>query len=90
MKNYYSVEIDNNPTALMHTLKKMEEGIPDFDWDWRLIVNSGGIDYGVYLNVDIDRREIEICNQPRHGDGEDTLDDILENFEDEWEDDEEV
>lgn len=90
MKEIYSVEIDRyNPMALADVLGELSNGIPDFEYDWRLSVNAGGIDYGIYLNVNIDRKEIEICNRPEYGtDGDDLLEDILENFE-ENEDDEE-
>ena len=27
-------------------------------------INAGGIDYGIYFNFDIDKKELEICNQP--------------------------
>lgn len=87
MKNRYSVEVDQyNPTALTHCLQRLENGIPDFDYSWRIIVNAGGIDYGIYLNVDINKQEIEICNHPIYGtDGDDCIDDILENFDSEEE-----
>lgn len=81
----YSVEVDKyNPTALTHCLKRLEEGIPDYEWDWRIYINAGGIDYGIYLNVNVENKEITICNQP-YGDGEDSLDDILELFEEDEE-----
>ena len=88
----YSVEVDRyNPMALAHCLQRLADGIPDFEYNWRVVINAGGIDYGVYLNVNIERQEIEICNQPE-GSGEDCIDDILEEFEDddEEEDDEDV
>ena len=80
----YSVEIDKyNPEALIHCLQKLQYGIPDFS-EWRFTINAGGIDYGIYLNFDIENKEIEICNQPQ-GRGEDYLDDVLELFEEEEE-----
>lgn len=86
----YSVEVDRSISALIYCLQRLQGGIPDFDYEWRIEINAGGIDYGIYINVDIDKKEVEISNQPR-GRGEDSLDDILENFEedDDWEDDEE-
>lgn len=88
MSRVYSIEVDKyNPTALTHCLKRLEKGIPDYEFDWRIIVNAGGIDYGVYLNINVDRNEIEICNQPS-GEGDDSIDDVLELF-DEDEDEEE-
>ena len=82
MKRIYSVEIDRyNPIALANTLKKMADVIPDFEYDWRVSVNAGGIDYGLYLNIDIETKEIEICNQPEFGtDGDDLLEDVLDYF----------
>lgn len=82
MERIYSVEIDRyNPMALARTLKKMADVIPDFEYDWRVSANGGGIDYGVYLNISIDKKEIEICNQPEYGtDGDDLLEDVLDYF----------
>lgn len=81
MKNIYSVEIDRyDPTALTYCLRRLENVIPDYESEWRLIVNAGGIDYGIYLNIDINEKEIEICNQPE-GSGEDWLDHVIEYFE---------
>lgn len=81
MKNIYSIEIDKyNPTALTYCLRKLENAIPDYEYDWRIVINAGGIDYGIYLNIDISEKEIEICNQPK-GEGDDYLDDVLELFE---------
>ena len=82
-KRYYSIEIDKyNPTALTYCLRKLENAIPDYEYDWRIVINAGGIDYGIYLNIDISEKEIEICNQPK-GEGDDYLDDVLELFEEE-------
>lgn len=80
MSKRYSVEVDKyNPLALAHCLQKLGEGIPDFEYDWRLTANGGGIDYGVYLNIDVEEKTIEICNQPEYGsDGDDMLDDVFE------------
>lgn len=80
MKTNYSVEVDRyNPTALAYCLKKLEDNIPDFEYDWKLTINAGGIDYGVYLNIDVEKKEIEICNQPEYGsDGDDMLNDVFE------------
>lgn len=82
-KRYYSIEINKyDPTALTHCLRKLENAIPDYEYDWRIVINAGGIDYGIYLNIDISEKEIEICNQPK-GEGDDYLDDVLELFEEE-------
>lgn len=83
MKNIYSIEIDKyNPTALTYCLRKLESTILDYEYDWRIVINAGGIDYGIYLNIDISEKEIEICNQPK-GEGDDYLDDVLKLFEEE-------
>lgn len=83
MSKTFSVEVDRyNPVALANCLKKLEREIPNFECDWRLTANGGGIDYGIYLNIDIDEKTIEVCNQPEYGnDGDDLLDDVLEYFE---------
>ncbi len=83
MKNIYIIEIDKyNPTALTHCLKKLEEVIPDYEYDWRIIINAGGIDYGIYLNINIENKEIEISNQPKYWtEEEDMLEDVLILFE---------
>ena len=74
----YSVEVDKyNPTALIWCLTKLQDNIPDFEYDWRITVNAGGIDYGIFLNINIEDKEIVICNQP-DGAGDDLLDDVIE------------
>ena len=32
--------------------------------DWRISINAGGIDFGIYFNFDLERKELEISNQP--------------------------
>ena len=88
MKRYYSIEVDKyNPTALTYCLKKLEDNIPDYEYDWHMTINAGGIDYGIYLNIDVEEKEIEICNQPRYGsDGDDSIEDVLELFDEDEED----
>lgn len=80
MKNNYSIEVDRrNLVALAHCLTRMAEEITDVEYDWCLTINAGGIDYGTYINVNIERKEIEICNQPEYGnDGDDSLDELFE------------
>ena len=91
MRETYSVEVDRyNPMALAHCLKKLNDAIPDFEYDWKVSANGGGIDYGLYLNINVERKEIEICNQPEFGtDGDDFLEDVLENFNEDEEEEEE-
>ena len=90
MKEIYFVEIDRyNPMALSRCLKKLGDAIPDFEYEWKLSANGGGIDYGVFLNINVERKEIEICNQLEYGtDGDDDLYDVIEIFEEGDEDDE--
>ena len=53
MKEIYSVEIDKySPMALATTIKKLADNIPHFEYEWRLYANGGGIDYGIYLNIE--------------------------------------
>jgi len=74
----FSVEVDKyNPVALAYCLDKLQKEIPDFEYDWRLFINAGGIDYGIYLNIDTEKQEIEICNQPE-GEGDDDLGAVIE------------
>lgn len=73
----YSVEIDShNPVAMLHCLQRLEEAIPDFEYDWRLYINAGGIDYGTYMNIDTEQQTITLCNQA-NGD-EAYLDDVID------------
>ena len=92
-KTRFSVEVDKyDATALTHSLNALEEGIPDFAWGWRIFANGGGIDYGIFLNFNINEKEIEICNQPRDGEGNDMLEDVFDALgnEEEDEDNDEV
>ena len=59
----YTVDIDRSVDALAYCLNKVNDGIEDI-WDWRVSINAGGIDYGIYFNFDVERKELEICNQP--------------------------
>lgn len=62
----YTVDIERNVDALVNCLKMVNNEIYDI-WDWRVSINAGGIDYGIYFNFDIERKELEICNQPGYG-----------------------
>ncbi len=84
----FSVEINRYGEALVWCLKKLTNNIPDL-YDWRFSANAGGIDYGIYLNIDIEDKEIEICNQP-NGKGDDLLDDVIEYLEEIYEDEDNV
>ena len=61
----YSVEIERSIESLTYCLQKVNSNIISI-WDWRISVNAGGIDYGIYFNFDIENKELEICNQPQY------------------------
>ena len=61
----YTVDIDRSVEALAHCLKQVNK-IRDIE-DWYVYVNAGGIDYGIYLNFNVERKELVICNQPDRG-----------------------
>ena len=74
----YTVDIDRSMGALAHCMNKVNNEIEDI-WDWRISINAGGIDYGIYFNFDVERKELEICNQPGCGyDDSLGLDEIIE------------
>lgn len=58
----YTVDIERSIDALAYCLNEVKDGIDV--WSWRISINAGGIDYGIYFNFDIDKKELEICNQP--------------------------
>ena len=62
----YSVDIDRSVDSLAYCLQKVNNGINNIE-DWRVSINAGGIDYGIYFNFDVERKELEICNQPSCG-----------------------
>lgn len=78
----FSVEIDKyNPMALAYCLKRLSNVIDDFEYDWHLYINAGGIDYGIYMNIDPEKKEIEISNGSTYGGcGDDCLDDVFDYF----------
>ena len=61
----YSVQIDRSVVALAYCMQRVEKEINDI-WDWRVSVNAGGFDYGIYFNFDTHNKELEICNQPQY------------------------
>ena len=63
----YSVDINRSVEDLAYCLKRVNDEVNDI-YDWRISINAGGIDYGIYFNFDIDNKELEICNQPRYDD----------------------
>lgn len=83
-RRIYTIEVNkDDPTALTWCLNKLENVIPDYEYDWRIVINAGGIDYGIYLNINVDYKEIEICNQPEYIGEIDMLDDVIKLFEEE-------
>ena len=85
----YTVDIDRSIDALANCLRRVQNGIEDI-WDWRVSINAGGIDYGIYFNFNVEEKELEICNEPGYGyDDSYYLDEIIEMINDESEDDEE-
>lgn len=91
----YTTDIENTVDSLIYCLKKVSQGIDNI-YEWRVSVNAGGIDYGVYFNFDSDTCTLEICNQPNtYADYTDMyLEDIIEAIneengdEDDYEDEE--
>ena len=61
----YSVEIERSIESFADCIERVRNGINDI-WDWRISINAGGIDYGIYFNFDIENKELEICNQSRY------------------------
>ena len=59
----YTVDIERIIDSLAYCLNKVNREIDNSD-DWKVIINAGGIDYGIYFNFDLERKELEICNQP--------------------------
>lgn len=59
----YSVDIARDIDSLAICMQRVNNGINNI-YDWRVSINAGGIDYGIYFNFDIDRKELEISNQP--------------------------
>lgn len=72
----FSVEIERNIESFTHCIKKVNDEINDV-WNWRISINAGGIDYGIYFNFDIENKELEICNQPQYEEL-DSLNDIID------------
>ena len=84
----YSVDINRSVDSLAYCLRKVNNGIDNID-DWRVSINAGGIDYGIYFNFDVERKELEICNQPGCGyDDSLGLDEIIEEINENYEEEE--
>lgn len=61
----YTVNIEASIESMTRCMKKLDDGIACY-WDWKITVNAGGIDYGVYFNFDLERKELEISNAPSY------------------------
>lgn len=74
----YSVDISRDVDSLAYCMQKVNNEIYDIP-DWYVTINAGGIDFGIYFNFDVDRKVLEISNQPDEC-AEDSfdLDDIIE------------
>jgi hypothetical protein len=84
----YTVDIERSVDALANCLRRVNNGIDDI-WDWRVSINAGGIDYGIYFNFDLENKELEISNQPAdYADDSLYLDDIIEMINEENDDSE--
>ena len=84
----YSVDIARDMDSLASCMQKVNNGINDIS-DWRISINAGGIDYGIYFNFDTERKTLEICNQPDEcADDSFSLSEIIEEINGEEEEDE--
>lgn len=72
----YSVDIERSVNSLAYCLNKVNNGVNNID-EWTVIINAGGIDYGIYFNFDIDNKILEISNQSTYNE-EMYLDDIID------------
>lgn len=85
----YSVDIARDTESLAYCMQKVNNEIYDIP-DWYVTVNAGGIDCGIYFNFDVERKTLEISNQPDEiADDSLCLDEIIEVINGEEEEDEE-
>lgn len=84
----YSIDINRSVEDLAYCLQRVNNEINDI-YDWRISINAGGIDYGIYFNFDIDNKELEICNQPAYDESLDLTEiiDEINGCEDEYDED---
>ena len=84
----YTIDIDRSIDSLARCINRVNSEIYNID-EWRVSINAGGIDYGIYFNFDIENKELEISNQPGYGyDDSLYLEDIIEVINEEYEEDE--
>lgn len=87
MDRYYSVDIDRSVESVLYCLKRFNNEVEN-SYEWSIYANGGGIDYGLYFNIDLNTKELEISNQSR-GEELDSLDDIIDAINENDEEDEE-
>ena len=84
----YSVDIERSMGSFAYCVQKVNKEVYDIG-DWSISINAGGIDYGIYFNFDIERKTLEICNQPDYGSDDSLyLDEIIALINGEEEEDE--
>ena len=83
----YSVDINRSVDSVAYCLNRLNNEVDM--WDWRISINAGGIDYGVYFNFDLEDKELEISNQPFYGMETTDLDEVIEAINEYYEDEEE-
>ena len=83
----YSVDIDRSVDSVAYCLNRLNNEVDM--WDWRISINAGGIDYGVYFNFDLEDKELEISNQPFYKVETTDLDEVIEAINNYYEDEEE-
>lgn len=83
----YSVDINRSVDSVAYCLNRLNNEIDM--WDWRISINAGGIDYGIYFNFDLEDKELEICNQPFYGMETTDLDTVIEVINEQYEYEEE-
>ena len=83
----YSVDINRSVDSVAHCLNMLNNEVDM--WDWRISINAGGIDYGVYFNFDLEDKELEISNQPYYGVETSYLEDVIDAINEEYENEEE-
>lgn len=74
----YAVQIDMSLWSIVDCLDRVNRNVENIE-DWMVSVNGGGICYGLYLNFDLEEKELTICNGPLYGYDESLyLDDIID------------
>ena len=83
----YSVDINRSVDSVAYCLNRLNNEVDM--WDWRISINAGGIDYGIYFNFDLEDKELEISNQPFYKVETTDLDEVIEAINEYYEDEEE-